>query len=673
MFGKQKKPNLLALYAEELKEDVVDIISWRRRLRRRRLVLFLNVVIWLLVGLLVLLLVNVLIFLPRLKNVYWQAYEGKGNLEKSLADINDTWPSDREGWQGLRQNSQAAYGHLNSAVRDLRTLKFSPLGWLPLTRQKLNDVLYLLEAGSLVSAGISDCVKSVDGLYAVLADQVPLDFSRLSQEKKIALMRQIVESQSILAAARDNLAAAQQRLSQIHHRDLLINRGIDLAVLETALADNEKRVARAATLAKALPILMGYPESADYLFLMQNNDELRPTGGFIGVYGLAKAVNGELVELKTSDVYHLDMPIKDRLKIDPPPPLKKYLGVENWYLRDSNWSPDWQTSAQKIAWFYKQQATLLDSAAESLEFDFIIGLTPAAVVDLLDLTGSIAIGGQVYNKNNFVELLQTTTGLDYARRGISSWDRKAVIADITKVMQQRILARLDQNWSRLLDIVGANLDRKNILVYAVHPTINDLAKQNGWRGEVLSVDGDYLMVVDANMAALKTDAEVNKSLSYSLRQEANGLVARVQINYANHGVFNWKTTRYRSFTRVYVPKGSQLIRAAGHEGDQSDVVVGEELGKTYFGAFVQIEPGKIGGLSFEYKLPYNLYALYESGQYSLLLQKQPGSRLNEVNIDCRFSRVISNYQPAKLFSYIEGGRFWYKGDFISDQSFAIKF
>jgi hypothetical protein len=181
------------------------------------------------------------------------------------------------------------------------------------------------------------------------------------------------------------------------------------------------------------------------------------------------------------------------------------------------------------------------------------------------------------------------------------------------------------------------------------------------------------MAVDANLAALKTDAVINRSLDYIVQETADGLVAKVKINYANQGGFTWKTTRYRTFTRIYVPKGSQLIKVAGFSDDQESVVSGEELNKTYFGAFIEIEPGKIGGLSFEYKLPYNLYALYKKGEYSLLLQKQPGTKIGQINIDCQFSKAIKTYEPAVLYSFVNNGRFRYKGDFLTDKNFSLKF
>ena len=55
-----------------------------------------------------------------------------------------------------------------------------------------------------------------------------------------------------------------------------------------------------------------------------------------------------------------------------------------------------------------------------------------------------------------------------------------------------------------------------------------------------------------------------KKIKYSLIEELDGkLKAIVRITYDNKGWFDWQTTRYRSFTRVYTPQDSVFVRASG--------------------------------------------------------------------------------------------------------------
>jgi hypothetical protein len=83
----------------------------------------------------------------------------------------------------------------------------------------------------------------------------------------------------------------------------------------------------------------------------------------------------------------------------------------------------------------------------------------------------------------------------------------------------------------------------------------------------------------------------------------------------------------RDYLRVYVPKGSKLIEGLGSE---EKFKTGEELGKTYFEGFFTLRGG--GGkakIVLTYELPANLFT---SGEYNLLIQKQPGTEGNHYKV-----------------------------------------
>ncbi|MFA5318027.1 MAG: DUF4012 domain-containing protein [Patescibacteria group bacterium] len=105
-----------------------------------------------------------------------------------------------------------------------------------------------------------------------------------------------------------------------------------------------------------------------YLILLQNNTELRPTGGFIGNYGILKIKEGRITSLYIDDIYNLDKLAEEKLEIIPPEPLRKYFNRERWFLRDINWSPDFSISAHRAWAMY-----LLEGGQEKI--DGIIAVT----------------------------------------------------------------------------------------------------------------------------------------------------------------------------------------------------------------------------------------------------------------------------------------------------------
>jgi len=117
---------------------------------------------------------------------------------------------------------------------------------------------------------------------------------------------------------------------------------------------------------KNVPEFFGKDGKRKYLVLFMNNMELRPGGGFIGSVGVVEFDQYTLIGLRIYDVYSLDGQLKTH--IDPPNPIRKYLSQPHWFLRDSNFSPDFPTNAEEALSFVRKEVGW-DS------FDGVIGVT----------------------------------------------------------------------------------------------------------------------------------------------------------------------------------------------------------------------------------------------------------------------------------------------------------
>jgi ABC-type Fe3+-hydroxamate transport system substrate-binding protein len=138
--------------------------------------------------------------------------------------------------------------------------------------------------------------------------------------------------------------------------------------------------------------------------------------------------NGDIISLETKDSYHLDMPSVGKWQLEPPAPIKKHLGVENWYLRDSNWSPDWPSAARQIEKIYKGESRAIGLPEPN--FSALIAINPDFIADLLRLVGPITIDNETYYPENFQPLLQYNVEVAYKDKDISSWDRNNIINDL---------------------------------------------------------------------------------------------------------------------------------------------------------------------------------------------------------------------------------------------------
>jgi hypothetical protein len=601
--------------------------------------------------------------IANLKQIYSNALEGKNNLEQAVifAKQND--------FEQAAKLSNIAESNFNLSIDKIEKIKSNFfVNNLPFALSQLNDTESLLVSVQFLSKAVASGANFGQSLEAILTGDEKFNFSELTIEEKRNLLKKVFESAPELNGIKADLDLAYINLDQANTSGILFILKNKINQVKEQINEASLILEKAVPLSQMIPALAGYPSEVNYLVLLQNNDELRPTGGFLGTYGILKIKDGDIVSFDTHDIYHLDMPVQNKINIAPPEPIRKYLN-DKWYLRDANWSPDWPTSAKKINEFYQIESSLNPEAEEITKLSGVIAITPKLITDFLKITGPITVEGQAYDQNNFQDLLQYRVEKGYMVLGVSSWNRKEVISEISKELKIKIFDLPPSQWSEIINIVINNLTEKNLLFYSVDNQLEDIAIQNGWAGEIKNYYGDYFMVVDANLAALKTDAVMSRSINYKITEGNNGLFSKLTINYAHNGKVDWKTSTYKSYTRIYVPLGSQLIKISGYENQNIDT--GDEFGKTWFGFFLTVEPGKISNITLEYKLPSSIML---NNNYGLYIQKQPGKELDNLSVDLNFKNGIKSYSPANLsMKKINSTRMKWLGDLGIDRSFEIKF
>lgn len=545
---------------------------------------------------------------------------------------------------------------------------------LPFIKDQVDDLHYLASTAEVLSATAITVSRTGAEIKLEIGDD-NLPFSELPTRRKRAILSILQKSTPELNGIGANIKLAIENIGKIKFRGVLFPVKNKLGELNNYLIEADKFLDSAVPLTQLFPSLLGFPEKSVFLFILQNKDELRPTGGFIGTYGILEMSDGDILRFDTHDIYHMDMPVKDLLNVEPPEPLRKYLGVEKWFMRDANWSPDWPTASEKIKWFYKKEDALLPPQNKindfEGEFDGVIGITADLVEDFLKLIGPIKVEHNTYTHENFSELLEYRVEKEYIQLGVPSWERKEVIGEIVKEIKIRVLSKSLPELLEYYYLLIENLQKKNVIVNLSEAEFQKIISENNWSGETRDYNIDYLMVVDANMAALKTDLVIDRKIEYNLISTLDGLYADLNIHYSHNGNFDWRTTRYRTYTRVYVPLGSELIQTQKYE---DGIDIGEEYGKTYFGAFISLEPQSVKSVNFYYKLPDSVDDAVEEGEYELLIQKQPGNNTQFLNVNLEFDKAIRYYHPFGFFTEKSNDfEIEWRDDLKVDKIFEIKF
>lgn len=350
-----------------------------------------------------------------------------------------------------------------------------------------------------------------------------------------------------------------------------------------------------------------------YLLMLQNNYELRPGGGFLGQYAIVKVKDGQVLSQTFEDANLLDQRIN--AKVTPPTPLTRKMQIKKWKFRDSNFSPDFATNVEKAEYFYRM-------AGGREQFDGVIAVNADVFNHVLALTGPITPSGYstTFNSEDGALKLEEVVEKAYLGDDVPAelkQNRKAIMKTLTTEMIQKLTTL--NNIPKIAELGLTELRNKNVMLHFDDPALQSAVESVHWDGRVAQDwQGDYLMLVDANLGALKTDYFMKRSLEYTVDFTGEKPLATVVHTYKNTAPRgDWRTSDYHTYLRAYVPKGSKYLERFMINA----VATGEDLGHTFFGGYVDVE---IGQSDVHTTLKYELPDTIKADNYTLLIQKQSG-------------------------------------------------
>lgn len=509
-------------------------------------------------------------------------------------------------------------------------------------------------------------------------------YQDLSADEKRDLLVQLTDRLPTLRVARDKVDLALELWNRIPQTELFAPLRDAIHPFATTLPVLKQTLDQSVPLLEVGLPFAGATKPMHVLIILQNANELRPAGGFLGTLGEVTIDKAALTQFEFGDVYSIDQPVATTWKEAPPDPIAKELGTASWFLRDANWSPDFPTSADRVLDFYTRERALA-GRADPTPPDTVIALEPGVFSALLSITGPVSVHGETFDAANFTDKLEFDVEQGFSQRGIPVDQRKAILQQLGTAIVTKLSNLPASRWPEVINAVTLALNQKQILLDSHQPEILAAEDRYGWTGRAKATNGDFLWVVDANLGALKTDAVMDKRVTYQVdAKDPAHPMATVTLNYANtnHDI-TWQYTRYRSYTRIYVPEGSMLVSSSGTMKDDLHntggvlvpgvVDVTKELGKTVFGAFWAVEPGKAGTLSFTYQLPPASVESLSRGAYHLDWPKQPGADKTRLTLDLLFGKNVVSATPPESQNKWGDARYQVGTDTSIDRTFDLQF
>jgi hypothetical protein len=447
-------------------------------------------------------------------------------------------------------------------------------------------------------------------------------------------------------------------------------------------------------LAIALPELLGAQGPRSYLLLAQDVNEIRATGGFIGATGVLTLDSGRYGKPVFVDSYAIDNLAAHHYGA-PPAPLGRYLGLTAWLFRDTNWSPDFPTSARAAMRLYQQ--------GQGQKVDGVVTFDETAVQILLDAIGPVAVAGTdtpissanviAYMRNEYITHWNSQ----------QTWKHRK---DFVEPLGQAIMAQLESGASRMNLLALAHaakrvLDERHVLVYLEQPAAAAILTRHSWDGAVQPGDHDFLMIVDSNVGYNKVYRYIREHMAYVVDisdptaplatlvvRQTHELSGSSDCPFHNRGPVSFEGYYlgcFWNYLRVLIPNDSHLVAAYAApvpeestfwgDGYDGTVSLGPgEASTNELGALVVVPSGGERETAFAYQLPPGVLTREGTAwRYRLKLQKQPGTDAIPYHISIRLPQgatlLSTSIPPAETVA----GMVSFAFELTRDRSLEIAF
>lgn len=394
------------------------------------------------------------------------------------------------------------------------------------------------------------------------------------------------------------------------------------------------KLKRSVTTTKALlataPEVIGLGGRRKYAVLFQNNMELRATGGFIGSFAILSFENGKLYDMPIYDVYDADGQLKGH--VEPPRAIKDYLGEANWYLRDSNFDPDYPTSARRAEWFIKKSL--------NQDLNGTIAVNVNTLVSLLKATGPINIPdyNETITDGNLYERAQFHAEVNFFP---GSTQKKEFLSTVANALFTKLPQLGAGEGLKLISALSDTIQEKNTLISLVSAPTDHVFQILGWNGQINDLpcpsstpcNKDYAMVVDSNFGVNKANYFIRRKVEEIITFDKNLTINHsLRLSYQNTSTSTaWPAGIYKNYQRLYLPIGTTIdtVKIDGNPLPSSNYTISSEHEKFVLAYLVNVPINSTSLIEINYTTPQ--LSNDNDPLYTWYWQKQPGtSSLDEV-------------------------------------------
>lgn len=410
--------------------------------------------------------------------------------------------------------------------------------------------------------------------------------------------------------------------------------------------------------ASFLPDILGVNERRRYLLLLQNESELRSTGGWITSYGIVGLEGGQIRELFVDDIYNADGTLRVMGKrYSAPSSMAEALGIRDTTFSLVNWTPD--LSETRLA-----AETYVKDLGKGGSVDGVITMDIAFLQKLLDKWGGIEVPGEdqlITSDNIHAKVFEM-----HREFTPGSTQKTTFLANLANEIVKKLLSMDIQQIMGISDVLQSSLDEKHLQVAFKNSQAFNFFNSRDWAGSIDAKYNDAPVVIDWNWGGNKANQYLNKnhSLSVNIKDEDT-------IDFAySVTVENTSTTdvypegKYVNYQRVYIPAEAQVLKIDGIQDNKYTIY--KESGFKVIGGWFNVPVKGISTMEISYRLERSklgsMFPITSQDSTSFLdlnIFKQAGEKRHSYKLDIIYPStwVLSNSAGLNTISNQLSGRF----------------
>lgn len=443
----------------------------------------------------------------------------------------------------------------------------------------------------------------------------------------------------------------------------------DLLSIQSVLEDFPETSKKMVEFIKYVPALIGSETPVDYLVVLQNESELRGSGGLLTAYGNMRLEKGDFGDgISFIDMWDLQFDLWKlveygliwRMPIDniygQSYLMNTGCGATESRAQDVGMYPDLYRSLYMFKPYYDLALQYNDYLENKYHpYQHMVIVNHAFAEKLLALVQPLEVEGfGMVTADTLFDFIKSDSDNQEKYSGFDP-NRKQIVGKIAKEVKNKLFNLPIEKMPELISTLINLFMAKDISFASDDANMQAFFDQYGLTARTYNNSkGDYFQLNEAQNCALKLNKFVKNTVSHDVYIDPDGRIRKnIFVHWTQGTVYNeslyfqYSPTlqwAYRSWVRLFMPEGSYNINSDGLEKSRTlgylwynPIEYFDDVMQKYTSDNIiqfdhrrlsESDPIAVQALTVSYNLPDSIN-YNTDGEYSLVLQKHPGKSWGE--------------------------------------------